>query len=316
MFCVLVFLSIGFVAAFFTLRAVFAQPPVEVKRPVAEPVRAAPPPARVVARPRLTRAPSHSNGWKVLWVLGIGCAVAAAAGLFAPRHASVVAPKPDRPLSRMKPRELQQYTAESAVARAAEAGQRVLVKERHILDAMTVPVSAEIDGRTTVERKPGVAIQLIGVKSGSPHTDEKEALRDALEQAQEQLAIELQKLDQPISTVPSIAEIQRNYYKPDSRRPILPSPDNKQDWLDQGLGENRKWVAIDVEVSDSQLRTLRGQERLGEGGVLAGAAFAVIAALFGFFRLDAWTKGYLTTVLAVGAAATVGGAVAFLAWMR
>ena len=87
-------------------------------------------------------------------------------------------------------------------------------------------------------------------------------------------------------------------------------------WRNDGLGENRQWAEVDVEVSDSQLRGLRGQQRTADGGLVAGTALAAFAALFGFLRLDGWTKGYLTTTLALAAAALVGGAVAFLEWVR
>ena len=62
-------------------------------------------------------------------------------------------------------------------------------------------------------------------------------------------------------------------------------------------------ITVAVKVDPAQVRELRSRERSSEAlWILAGlAGLAGVAALF--FRVDAWTKGYLTSWLALG---TVG----------
>ena len=54
-------------------------------------------------------------------------------------------------------------------------------------------------------------------------------------------------------------------------------------------------------MTDEQVRAAAvGGPGLESTGLVAAVAFVVVLALFGFLRLDAWTKGYLTGGLAVG----------------
>ena len=71
-------------------------------------------------------------------------------------------------------------------------------------------------------------------------------------------------------------------------------------------------MEMDVEISSEQLRSLRSESRLlnSRYGQLA---FVLVAALFGFFRLDALTKGYLTWVLGIGIVGVVTVLVAVVA---
>ena len=58
------------------------------------------------------------------------------------------------------------------------------------------------------------------------------------------------------------------------------------------------------------------RDRIAHRVRVRAAAFLVVAALYGFLRADAWTKGYLTGGLAIAAAAAAGGGVALLFLMR
>jgi len=81
-----------------------------------------------------------------------------------------------------------------------------------------------------------------------------------------------------------------------------------------GKSETMYRTTIAVRVEPHHIRELRSQERSSEAlWILAG--LGGMAALFAvFFRIDAWTKGYLTNWLVlgtVGMAALLGG----LWWM-
>jgi hypothetical protein len=76
-----------------------------------------------------------------------------------------------------------------------------------------------------------------------------------------------------------------------------------------GKVETRYQVEVAVKVRPEHIRELRSQERSSEAlWVLAGlAGLALVCAVF--FKIDAWTKGYLTSWLVLG---TIGSATLLL----
>jgi hypothetical protein len=86
----------------------------------------------------------------------------------------------------------------------------------------------------------------------------------------------------------------------------------EQPMINETTAQTETWykVTVAVKVEPDQVRQLRSRERSSEAlWVLAGlAGLAAVGAVF--FRIDAWTKGYLTSWLVlgtVGAAALLGG---------
>jgi hypothetical protein len=72
-----------------------------------------------------------------------------------------------------------------------------------------------------------------------------------------------------------------------------------------GKPEQMYRATIALKVDAEQIRDLRSQDRSSEAlWILAGLG-GLAAVVAGFFRIDAWTKGYLTSWLALG---TVGAA--------
>jgi hypothetical protein len=72
------------------------------------------------------------------------------------------------------------------------------------------------------------------------------------------------------------------------------------------------YVAYYVEVTGEQVRELRAQERVSSAIRAFGIVIAVALAGFLFLRADEWTKGYLTSWLAITAVVLAGGAAAAL----
>jgi hypothetical protein len=266
---------------------------------------------------------------RLLPILVVGVVAAGALSMFSSQRSPRVIPPSARvSMAKLPPRKLQQQAAESAVLAAATAGKKALDSEHN--HGTTVQVSTPVAWSEAgfsddairekgyavrLQPKPGVAVQ-VRAKSNGAHFSREKAMSDAFEVARDGLEATLSDMSQPVHVVPTVGEIEREYLKRDSVADIFPSQEVKDEWKKHGLGENRQWVVIDVEVSDRQLRSLRAKERATDGGLVAGAAFVAFAALFGFLRLDAWTKGYLTTALAFTAAGVVGGAVALLALVR
>lgn len=153
--------------------------------------------------------------------------------------------------------------------------------------------------------RPQPAIKLTKVRSDKPHPSPDLAKADALLMAQVDLVKALQRLDPPVNARPSLAAIRREYVRKDSEEVIPVSDQVKAELVANGLDPNRVWVAFDVELSEQQVQALRAGERVNAGFQAGGVLFAVLLAVYGFLRLDAWSKGYLTSWLAIGAVALV-----------
>lgn len=148
------------------------------------------------------------------------------------------------------------------------------------------------------------AIRLSAIRSKNPHPTKEQAIADALIVARTELMKQLDLLDPPIHTRPSMVTMKQNYLKGEPRE-ILPTEEEKSAIRANNLNPNVRWVEIDLELTDDQIQKLRSAERVTDGFRVAGLLFALIAAGYGFLRLDQWTKGYLTLWLGLGAGAAV-----------
>ena len=269
-------------------------------------------------------------GKRVFWILVVGLIVAAviststASSRRKPR--SISPPPPPEPMARMSAKRLQAHAADNAVLGGATAGQREVAALRQAEDANphppTIPVNAVVEDppaavvaapphEASTPGKPKPAIR-IRARSENLYASKEKALADALIVARLRLAEQLGNLDPPVHTLPTIEQIKAEYLRPESVTEIQPPTDLKKELAARNLDTNGVFVEVDVEVSDDQVRQLRSVSRLEKTGVLAAGAFVLVLGLFGFLRLDAWTKGYLTTVIGVTIAAAVVGAMALL----
>lgn len=148
------------------------------------------------------------------------------------------------------------------------------------------------------------AIKLTGIKSRNPHPTKEQALADALTVARTELMRQLDQLEPPIHTRPSMVTMRSNYLKGEIRE-VVPSEDEKQAIRKEGQNANVRWVEIDLELTEDHVQRLRSAERVTDSFRVAAMLFALVAALYGFLRLDQWTKGYLTMWLGLAAGAAV-----------
>jgi hypothetical protein len=151
---------------------------------------------------------------------------------------------------------------------------------------------------------PQPAIRLAAIRSGKPHPTKEQALADALTVARIELMKHLELLDPPVQARPTMVTMRSSYLKGEIRE-ILPTDDEKKVIRSSGLNANVRWVEIDLELSEDQVQRLRSSERVTDAFRVAALAFALVAALYGFLRLDQWTKGYLTLWLGLGAGVAV-----------
>ena len=277
-------------------------------------------------RPGSTKK-SGSIGKRVFHILVVGAVAAAFIAMFndsESRRGVTSPPEPER-LDRMSHRRLTNHVADNGVIGGALAAEKKLAMITGDDDAPDVHVRPNITVNVSVPNRPKTvrasvnkpphptpAIRLTGLKSRTPQATPELAKEEVYQEAQKQLIDKLLTLDEPIRHVPSVSKIRDSYAQPDSMKVIQPTEEDKKLWVEANLDPDRVWVEMDVEISSEQLRSLRSESRLinSRYGQLA---FVLVAALFGFFRLDALTKGYLTWVLGIGIVGVVTVLVAVIA---
>jgi|YNPBryunderm2012_1023409.scaffolds.fasta_scaffold08653_3 hypothetical protein len=252
--------------------------------------------------------PSVGTGKRILWILLVSCLAAGIISLFQQRKDRVYAPPRPEPMVRMSPERLQEYVSANVVVAAAAGGLQDL---RQRTDSSEFAISG-LDEIT----QPRGGIRLSRIRSERSHTSKDRALTDALLVAQQKLTEKLQALHSPLLNPPPLSKIREDYLIPDSVRVIEPPPEIKAEWEAANLEPNRIWVEVDVEIRPEQLRLLIANHRRMQAGLWFTLAFVSVVAGYGFLRLDALTKGYLTTMLGVAAVLLVIAAAAVLAMLR
>jgi hypothetical protein len=209
-------------------------------------------------------------------------------------------PAPDR-LDAMSAKRVTEYVADNGIVGAALAAERAVA----VRDDRPPPQFVSVNAIPSRPR-PGTdasTLRFAGVRSRDAHLTGDAATTDAVEQAREAIAKQLELLDPPVTRRPSFETVRDKYVVPNSTITVQPPDDLKADWAKAKLETNRVWVRVDVEVTAEQVRQLRGEERTMAVGRLVAVLVLVLAWLAGFFRLDALTKGHLTVALGVGLAA-------------
>ena len=148
-----------------------------------------------------------------------------------------------------------------------------------------------------------------------PYPTEAEADARAIEEAQKLIEKRLKELDPPVEYLPPISVVRNEYIRKESRLVRLPPESEKNAIISAGYVESRRYVDYTVEVTGEQIRELRTRNRVTDGLRALGAMAVVSLAGFFFLRLDEWSKGYLTSWLALAAAALGGGIVAALVFV-
>jgi hypothetical protein len=141
---------------------------------------------------------------------------------------------------------------------------------------------------------------------------EAEAEKDAFEQAPNLIEQKLKELNPPVRYRPSVAEAKAEFLRKDSRSVEKPTPEQRKVLEDFKISPDGVYVRYEVVVTPDQVRALRSHERVFGGLRVAGGLAVAALAGFLFLRIDEWTKGYLTSWLALAAFGLAGGAAAAL----
>ena len=192
-----------------------------------------------------------------------------------------------------------------ALAQRGEKGQAYIE-----FDGGTRQVTAEVKGGKAPktprpgpahrEAEPSKPAEPTFTATGGFEATKDKARESAVRAAVEKLHEHLLAQDPPVTRMPS-AKAVRHMLLADREKTV------EEPFVDERTGQTEVMyrMTVAVKVEPEQVRELRSQERSSEAlWVLAGlGGLAAVAA--GFFRVDAWTKGYLTSWLALG---TVGAA--------
>ncbi len=163
-------------------------------------------------------------------------------------------------------------------------------------------------------RRTSVVVISERIVTEIPYPTEVEADARAIEEAQKLIEKRLKELDPPVEYLPPISVVRNEYIRKDSRLVRFPS-DSEKNAIAQAGYPDRRYVEFTVEITGEQIRELRTRNRVTDGLRTLGAIAAVSLAGFFFLRLDEWSKGYLTSWLALAAAALGGGIVAALVFV-
>jgi hypothetical protein len=180
-------------------------------------------------------------------------------------------------------------------------------------DGGTKQVTADVKGpnakgkgpkaaKAAVVAKPDESAEPTFVATGQFSPSLEEARQSAIQAAVEKLRDYLEQQDPPVRQMPPHATDFIRKRLIDSQEKQFDEPFISET---TGKTETMYKVTVAVKVEPDQVRQLRSRERSSEAlWVLAGlGGLAAVGAVF--FRIDAWTKGYLTSWLVLG---TVGAA--------
>lgn len=262
---------------------------------------------------------SSGAGKRIFGILAVGAIAAVAVSLFTSSSKPRVQPTPvPEKMAGMSPKRLQAHASDNGIVAGAAAAQNALAlkdtkDEPTINPNPTVHVSVRTPQPLPTDSahtgKPNLAIKF-NIRNANPEASREKAVNEALLEAQKKIAEHLRSLSPPIEETPSLETIRSEYLRSDTVAiEEVKDPELIRQWEEAKVESKRMHAKIDIEVSEDQIRKLRVGQRLESAGWIAALAFALVAALFGFLRVDGWTKGYLTTGLAIAFAGAVGAAV-------
>ena len=203
---------------------------------------------------------------------------------------------------KMAPSELQQFVSTNAAIATAETGAsltgistsskigRIESNSQQPLKYQpeSTPPSTKtfvVNTRSTVpessRRSLSPAVKIENITSDSPYETENEARNDALKVASRRIAEKLQSLDPPILATVHPNRVWNDYVSKSTAKAVtLPQEDIKE-LEGSKVSKNVIRYQFDVEISEPQLQSLRGDDRVKSVApfVFGGLAIAGIASL-------------------------------------
>ena len=129
---------------------------------------------------------------------------------------------------------------------------------------------------------------------GEFRSSQNAARESALHSAQDQMRAWLARQDPPIRRAPSLDLINREMVR------LQETPQ------EETIGRDKMYkMTLVVELTPSHMRDLRERDRAFSGLWALGAVLAILGVVVLVFRIDEWTKGYLTRWLVAGGCALI-----------
>jgi hypothetical protein len=188
----------------------------------------------------------------------------------------------------------------------AQRGEKDRGEAYIIVDSGTKQVTAEVKGgkgqrsaRPSQPAEPPKPPEPNVTAQGGFEKSKELARESAIRAAVDKLHEYLLEQDPPVTHRPTTKFVRKVMIEQ------LEKVDEENVLSSDGKSEKMYRVTIALKVDGEHVRELRSQDRSSEAlWILAGLG-GLAAVVAGFFRIDAWTKGYLTSWLALG---TVGAA--------
>ena len=165
-------------------------------------------------------------------------------------------------------------------------------------------------GKGQKVQEPPKPVEPTFTATGGFESTKEKARESAIRTAVEKLHNHLMQQDPPVGRMPTTKLVRKLLIDSQEKFDEESIPDT------DGSSEKMYRATVALKVDPHHVRELRSQERSSEAlWVLAG--LGGLAAVFaGFFRVDAWTKGYLTNWLVLGTVGALGLLVGLWWWAK
>jgi hypothetical protein len=150
--------------------------------------------------------------------------------------------------------------------------------------------------RSRAEAAPKGPTEISESVEGEWSSSLDDARVSALKAAQHRLQLVLPELKPATNRVPSLEMIREEMVAGEySKAESFPAP----------INETMYKITLDLKVGPKQLKELRREERVAWAAWLMGGISIVLGLVSVGFRLDEWTRGYLTRWLIIGTVAII-----------
>ncbi|QVL32219.1 hypothetical protein KIH39_25855 [Telmatocola sphagniphila] len=166
--------------------------------------------------------------------------------------------------------------------------------------------AADLDTEKDVKKTNDGTVTFV-VRTKSPKANREEALEAGLEDAQAFISNYLHQKEHCCAYTPSIDFIRQNMLK-NTIPHEEPFPSSNSPGETNGKRSDLGYfytVELQLEMPQSMEQQFRKAGRVVSGLWALGCSVAALLVIGAFFRLDEWTKGYLTTWLVVGSAGLI-----------
>ena len=170
---------------------------------------------------------------------------------------------------------------------------------------LVIATVARSQSRSISEPEPQSNCVLRFTAQGEFRSTKGAAQESALQSAQEEMRAWLAKQQPPIRRVPSLESIRRENMIKGERTEV-----------ETVLNEKMYKITAIIDLKPDQVRELRKHDRSLSTLWLFGGLIALLGVVSAGFRVDEWTKGYLTKWLIAGGLALGVFAVVVLWWMK